>query len=283
MSWYVSVVSTFYLTFTGALFRGYPQLILDPKADEWMNSIAESDNVHNKAYLLMLLNQFLESEVNRRAMSSSTSKDVNDLIGSATDMHESGISTALVQRRINFVIESAKAQHHTLQTAAMAVLTFTVKQGLYHPIKVRSRSWLGLTVQMMPLLVSLETSDNNRMANGARDLHAMLHLKHSSIVNCRYLDFARDSYDYQRSLTSEVTGQRMGKARLGRWWELLCDKRNIRLEFLKSLVRAFDFELAGHDSVSCATVFQSDVRSTPPLFFTLQRTWQHSTTRTRRR
>jgi cohesin loading factor subunit SCC2 len=120
-----------------SIFRGYPRLILDPKAEKWMTSVFESDNEDNKAYLLNLLGSFLQAEADRRALGASD-RDVTDLIGSASELHESGISTALVQNMIDHVIESAKSHHHSRQGAAMTVLTFTVNQGLYHPLLVRT-------------------------------------------------------------------------------------------------------------------------------------------------
>lgn len=120
----------------GALFCGYPQLILGTKTDQWMTTIAQSNNMENKAHLLVLLRAFLDSEVERRESAASTTKDVNDLIGSASDLHESSISTALVQRNMEFIIDGAKSSLSALRSAAMDVLSFTIKHGLYHPLKV---------------------------------------------------------------------------------------------------------------------------------------------------
>lgn len=60
--------------------------------------------------------------------------------------------------------------------------------------------------QCLPILISLETSENDFVAERAMELHRTLHAKHSTLVNVRYLDFAKASYDYQRSITAEVTG-----------------------------------------------------------------------------
>lgn len=70
------------------------------------------------------------------------------------------------------------------------------------------------------------------------------------MLNVRYLEFARASFDYQRTISSEVSGHRYGTALLAGWWELLNEKRATRLEFLKNIVRVFDFELLGQDEVS---------------------------------
>lgn len=102
----------------------------------------------------------------------------------------------------------------------------------------------------MPILISLETSDDAFLSDRALALHATLHSKHSSLVNVRYLDFARAAYDYQRGITSEVSGQRDGLALLSGWYTLLGEKRAWKHEFLRSLGRAFDYDAAPGHSVS---------------------------------
>lgn len=47
------------------------------------------------------------------------------------------VSTVLVQRNINAILQGARSSHPPLQDAALDVLTFTVKQGLHHPLQVR--------------------------------------------------------------------------------------------------------------------------------------------------
>lgn len=58
----------------------------------------------------------------------------------------------------------------------------------------------------MPILISLETHEDELVSTRALELHATLHRKHSALVNVRYLDFARASFEYQRSISSEVSG-----------------------------------------------------------------------------
>lgn len=59
----------------------------------------------------------------------------------------------------------------------------------------------------MPILISLETHEDPLVSSRALELHATLHRKHSTLVNVRYLDFARASFEYQRGMSSEVSGQ----------------------------------------------------------------------------
>ena len=59
----------------------------------------------------------------------------------------------------------------------------------------------------MPILISLETSENDLVADRALELHRTLHSKHSTLVNVRFLEFAKASYEYQRTITAEVSGE----------------------------------------------------------------------------
>lgn len=88
------------------------------------------------------------------------------------------------------------------------------------------------------------------VAEKALALHAHLHTKHASLVNIRFLDFARASYEYQRSITAEVSGHRHGQALLQDWYSLISEKRTWRIDLLKSFCRAFDYDVSKKDTVS---------------------------------
>jgi cohesin loading factor subunit SCC2 len=110
-------------------------------------------------------------------------------------------------------------------------LTFTIKQGLAHPL------------QSFPVIVALETSPNTNLCGRASALHSILHQKHVSLLNTRYIQSARASFDYQRKITKEVVqGFRLQPtplALLQRWYSLVREKRATRQDFLKSLVKVF--------------------------------------------
>jgi hypothetical protein len=112
----------------------------------------------------------------------------------------------------------------------------------------------------MPAIISLETNEDRRLSARALALHAILHTKHASLVNSRFLDCAKATYEYQRKLCPD--GQVKGrdgwlisttnsrsesgyhtepdlKALLQPWYSLVRDKRPARQEFIKSMVKAF--------------------------------------------
>lgn len=101
--------------------------------------------------------------------------------------------------------------------------------------------------QSFPVIVALETSDNNNTSARANALHAVLHSKHTSLLNTRYVVSARASFDYQKKIrgeSSKIQGYRMQQniptALLQRWYSLVREKRAPRQDFLKALVKVFD-------------------------------------------
>lgn len=102
----------------------------------------------------------------------------------------------------------------------------------------------------MPVLIPLEASEDKQLSDNALALHSTLHTKHSSLLNVQHLDFTRHSFDYLRAVSSEVSGARRGGAALGGWYGLLSEKRAWRLEFLRAITKAFDFDVESSDPVS---------------------------------
>ncbi|ORX35130.1 hypothetical protein BD324DRAFT_633983 [Kockovaella imperatae] len=221
----------------GNIFKASPLLILRPESSDWMQKVFASSDYELHCRLLTNIKEFLVSESERKA-TGKRETDLTALIGHA-ESSDSGLSTAVVQRNIESILRGARSQHAATQNAAMDILAFTVHQGLYHPL------------QCMPILISLETSDNELVADRALQLHQHLHTKHPTLVNVRFLECARASFDYQRGLTAEVSGQRNGAALLASWYSLLGEKRTWKTDFLRQICRAFDYDVSakGKDKI----------------------------------
>ena len=54
----------------------------------------------------------------------------------------SSVSSAIVQRYLNHVLDAALSQNIHIQAVAIDVLSFTIKQGLAHPLQVRQNNVL---------------------------------------------------------------------------------------------------------------------------------------------
>ncbi|RPD54662.1 hypothetical protein L226DRAFT_613702 [Lentinus tigrinus ALCF2SS1-7] len=230
----------------GFLFRAQPALMTAEPSAKIMDDIFTSPIEDIRGRLLKILQDFLVAEAAKHAANekaslgskgkNSTGKvNMEELIGNTDGFADSGVSSAIVQRYLDKILEAALSQNGQIQAAAVDILTFTIKQGLAHPL------------QSFPVIVALETSPSNHLSSRASALHAILHAKHTSLLNSRYVNSARASFDYQKRLTPDaVKGYRMlpgPSALLQRWYTLAREKRATKLDFLRALVKVFDVEL----------------------------------------
>ncbi|KZT64240.1 hypothetical protein DAEQUDRAFT_747522 [Daedalea quercina L-15889] len=230
----------------GFLFRAQPALMTAEPSAAVMDAIFSSPEEEGRARLLRILQDFLVSEAAKHAAkekassrskpSTSTTVNMEELVGNTDGFAESGVSSAVVQRYLDPILLAALSPNPTIQLAAVDILSFTIKQGLAHPL------------QSFPVIVALETSPNASLSARASALHSILHGKHTSLLNSRFVVSARVSFDYQKKLDpGQVQGYRMTPnptALLHRWYSLVREKRATRQDFLKSLVKVFDVEAA---------------------------------------
>ncbi|KAF9806781.1 hypothetical protein IEO21_08541 [Rhodonia placenta] len=234
----------------GFLFRAQPALMTVDASASIMDAIFASPDEDARGRLLRIVQDFLVSEASKHAekekansrSKSSSGKEVNmeELVGNTDGFADSGVSSAVVQRYLVPILEAALSHNAQIQTAAVDILSFTIKQGLAHPL------------QSFPVIVALETSPNTSFSARASALHTILHSKHTSLLNARYVVSARASFDYQKKLApGQVYGYRMTSgptALLHRWYSLVREKRATRQDFLKALVKVFDIELQAKSS-----------------------------------
>ncbi|KAH7925870.1 hypothetical protein BV22DRAFT_1088167 [Leucogyrophana mollusca] len=224
----------------GFLFRAQPTLMTLEQSANIMDAIFSSSDEENRGRLLRIMQDFLVSEASKHAAQqkgnirpkANTNVDMGELVGNTDGFADSGVSSAVVQRYITPILDAALSQHMHIQAVAVDILSFTVRQGLAHPL------------QSFPVIVALGTSPVVTMSARANALHAILHSKHMSLLNARYVVSARHSFDYQKKISAgPVLGYRMQPdpiALLQRWHSLVREKRGPRMDFLKSLVRVFD-------------------------------------------
>ncbi|KAF7365521.1 Sister chromatid cohesion protein [Mycena venus] len=226
----------------GFLFRAQPSLMTMERSSLIMDDIFSSPDEERRGRLLKIIQEFLISEAAKhsakqkdaiavKGKAKPTDVNMEELVGNTDGFADSGVSSAVVQRYMNHILDAALSQHPQIQAAAIDVLTFTIKQGLNHPL------------QSFPVIVALETSPISSLSGRASALHSVLHQKHGSLLNTRFVQSARASFDYQRNVTQEVKGFRMQPtplALLQRWYSLVREKRVTRQEFLKNLVKVFN-------------------------------------------
>ncbi|KAF5376813.1 hypothetical protein D9757_008902 [Collybiopsis confluens] len=227
----------------GFLFRAQPTLMTLERSATIMDEIFAANDYDGKARLLKIIQDFLVSESIKHSQSEKESEstkhrsmkaaevNMEELVGNTDGFADSGVSSAIVQRYMDSILEAAFSPNTQIQALAIDILTFTVKQGLAHPL------------QSFPVIVALETSPSTSLSNRASALHAVLHNKHASLLNSRFTLSARKSFEYQRKISPNgVRGYQLAPtpmAVLQRWYSLVREKRAQRQDFLKALVKVF--------------------------------------------
>ncbi|KIJ60270.1 hypothetical protein HYDPIDRAFT_32393 [Hydnomerulius pinastri MD-312] len=224
----------------GFLFRAQPTLMTLEQSAGIMDAIFASPDEESRGRLLRIMQDFLVSEAAKHTEKqkgpaqgkSDGVVDMAELVGNTDGFADSGVSSAVVQRYITPILEAALSQNSQTQAVAVDILSFTVKQGLAHPL------------QSFPVIVALETSPSTATSARANALHAILYSKHMTLLNARFIVSARQSFNYQKTICpNSVHGYRMQPeptALLQRWYSLVREKRTPRQDFLKALVKAFD-------------------------------------------
>lgn len=249
----------------GYLFRGFPLLMISEEGMGIMDEVFAHGRQAEAERLLKIIVEFLTVDAERRApeqvattepvsKSVGASKrlasrkaslnrpvDMTELVGDTDTFADSGIGSILVQRYLTPILEAAVAvETPAVQRSALDILKFIVMQGLSHPL------------QCVPTLISLETLDDRGVSVRALQLHEHLANKHASILAARYSELIRSAFDFQlkmhRENTQSLRGYRIDPtsgcptALLSSWYSLLREKRQTRLDFVKSLSRMLDID-----------------------------------------
>ena len=144
----------------GFLFRSHPTLMLDPAATELMDAIFERAHAAPTELrrLLLIFHDVLARQVQKGSEEGTVGAggggelDLTELIGNTEGFAESGcarrwrvteliqrsVSSAIAQRYLPQIKRSALSTDAQMRNAALDVIGFVVKQGLAHPLEVRS-------------------------------------------------------------------------------------------------------------------------------------------------
>lgn len=179
--------------------------------------------------------------------------DMRKLIGSDNNFAQSSVLTALMQRCIGSVAKLALLDDHQIQRLAIDVISLTVAQGLVNPLEV------------VPTLVCLQACSNDAyLVEKSIALHTALHVKHPSVINARHGDILAAVFNHQQTLHEQAYGESRTEAVLacskrpfpvtgyrdldppepliGSWYHLAGERRQGRLDFLRSMSRSFSFD-----------------------------------------
>ncbi|THG98726.1 hypothetical protein EW145_g7376 [Phellinidium pouzarii] len=212
----------------GSLFRAQPTLMTLESSATMMDAIFASSEE--------------EKLTKNKVTALSASVNMEELVGNTHGFAESGVSSAVVQRYLVQIIDAALSPLSQIQTPAVDILSYTIKQGLAHPLL------------SFPVIVALETSPVSALSTRAVALHTILHHKHASLLNSGFVPACHKSYEYQCQIIGteggkvEVYGFRMQPtpmALLARWYALVREKRAMRQEFLRAVLKVFELREVG--------------------------------------
>ncbi|KAG9292179.1 hypothetical protein G9A89_023899 [Geosiphon pyriformis] len=230
----------------GFIYLSYPIMMLRLESTDLMDRILSNGAMDMKIQLIKVFLDFLLAEQQKinadledKKTKSNTPVDLKVLIGNAEEFAEAGVSSSLMQRYLERILNCTFDQNQHLKIVALDVLGNIIQQGLAHP------------VLCMPTIVALETSPESALRDKAFKLHQHLNEKHASLIHSRHVECVRKAYSFQKQLvgnnaivgyaTRSPEGQ--PEALLNPMYSLLKEKRQRRNDFLVSVVRTFDFDL----------------------------------------
>ncbi|CAG8487296.1 8961_t:CDS:10 [Diversispora eburnea] len=230
----------------GFIYLSYPIIMLRPESTDLMDRILNTGAMDMKIQLMKVFLDFLVAEqqkINSDLEDKKNKKnipvDLKVLIGNADEFAEAGVSSSLMQRYLDRILECTFDQTQSLKIVALDVLGNIIQQGLAHP------------VLCMPTIVAMETSPESNIRDKAFKLHQHLNEKHASLIHSRNVDCVRKAYAFQKQIANgkPVVGyaihsqEEPPEALLNSMYSLLKDKRKSRNDFLISVVKTFDFDL----------------------------------------
>ncbi|KAJ3119857.1 Sister chromatid cohesion protein 2 [Physocladia obscura] len=211
-----------------------------------------------KSIALQALEAAISSEPNKTV-------DIKVLIGNADEMADAGVSSAVMQMYLSYILEGLMSVDKTLNTTAFDAICIIIEQGLAHPLLC------------VPYVVAMQTSPVPSVRDRAVLVYDNLAEKHQTFIHSRTGECVRKAFEYRMSLAQAVTAtlpanvapalvwadgyhihakvvsvsddgaayQRGGVvAFLENMYAKIQVKRQRRNEFLTTLVRSFDVDFS---------------------------------------
>ncbi|CAG8454816.1 17701_t:CDS:10 [Funneliformis caledonium] len=218
----------------GFIYLSYPIIMLRPESTSLMDRILSTGVMDMKIQLMKVFADFLVAEQQKintdledKKQKKNVPVDLKVLIGNADEFAEAGVSSSLMQRYLDQILECTFDQTQGLKTIALDVLGNIIQQ---------------------------ETSPEQTIRDKAFKLHQLLNEKHASLIHSRNVDCVKKAYAFQKQLVgNNLVGYAVRndegypEALLNPMYSLLKEKRQRRNDFLISIVRTFDFDLIRYD------------------------------------
>ncbi|GAA6021361.1 hypothetical protein JCM10207_002022 [Rhodosporidiobolus poonsookiae] len=245
------------LTSLGFLYRAHPTLMLHASSTTIIDAIFDSPNPQMHVQVLRIMQDFLASQERVAAQASTVPAKkkkaeqgvrMDELVGNVDGFADSGVASAIAQRYLPRIIDSSLSANIALQRLGVDLLSTIARSGFSHPIT------------LSPTLVALTASADAQIAAKAFSTLSLIHQKHASLLATRFLEPARAAHSYVKQVARDEPARGFRgdppESLLGRWYSLLHkEKRQVQLDFLKTLSRSFEVEVGGkcsEDAVSFA-------------------------------
>ncbi|GAA5904538.1 hypothetical protein JCM6882_004901 [Rhodosporidiobolus microsporus] len=232
------------LTSLGFLYRAHPTLMLHASSTEIMDAIFASPDKGMHLRVLSIVQDFLASQERASALAAAQpvkkkkveqGVKMEELVGNVEGFADSGVASAIAQRYLQKIIDSSLSTDVRLQRVGVDLISTIARSGFSHPIT------------LSPTLVALTASADPQLVAKAYSTLSLIHQKHASLLATRFLEPARAAHAYVKASAGEepVRGYRGDppEALLARWFSLLHkEKRQVQLDYLKTLARSFEVE-----------------------------------------
>ncbi|GAA5873259.1 hypothetical protein JCM8547_008616 [Rhodosporidiobolus lusitaniae] len=232
------------LTSLGFIYRAHPTLMLHQSSTTIIDAIFSSPNPAMRLQVLRIIQDFLASQERASAAAAAqpTKKKkveqgvkMEELVGNVEGFADLGVASAIAQRYLKRIINAALSRNPALSRLGIDLVGTIARSGFSHPITLSAT------------LVALIASPDSQIASKAYSSLSLIHQKHASLLATRFLEPVRAAHSYTKAISGDepVRGYRGDppEALLGRWFSLLHrEKRQVQLDFLKTLARSFELE-----------------------------------------
>ncbi|EPS43366.1 hypothetical protein H072_2620 [Dactylellina haptotyla CBS 200.50] len=233
----------------GNVAKSHPEQYMRSAVTNAFEDVFKSDDQNDfKSLILKSLHDFLSAEERsseealKKGKAPAASKesvaatgadyDPGRLTGASTATSRDGVSTALAQTFLHYIIKIALGSVDDFGFAAVELTGSVLRQGLVHP------------KECTPALVALGTCPDVRIQNVAfRELKTLAQ-KHESIVERAYMEGFKLAFKYQLDVIDSEDGADSANftPKLANLYALTVTSRKVKKKFLGNLLAALEFE-----------------------------------------
>ncbi|KAM0563527.1 hypothetical protein ACHAPJ_001248 [Fusarium lateritium] len=224
----------------GLICQAWPRNYVLPKVHTLFDQVFEQQIPALEILILKSIREFLLTEEKRSetaAEAPTTSKKRELTVMGGTNFDD--VASATSQRFLKHISRIALASQGDHALLATEVLGSINRQGLTHP------------KETCVTLITLETSENRRIAELAFSEHRYSHEKHETVLEREYVKAVQSAFAYQRDVVKDTRGATTNpfQSKLHFMIEVLkISKMKSRQRFLDKLCGQLDFDLGKLDT-----------------------------------